>query len=159
MEEKKEEFQYLVRIANTDLDGNKLISYALRSIKGVGFQFANMVCVLAGIEKTKKVGYLSDNEVKKLDEVIADPAKAGAPTWMLNRRRDYEDNSDKHLLSADLTFTQDNDVKRMKKIKSYRGMRHAYGLPVRGQRTKSNFRRSKGKVMGVKRKAGARTGK
>ncbi len=153
MEEKKE-FKHLVRIANADLDGNKLLGYALRNIKGIGFQFANMVCTLTEIAKTKKVGDLSDSEIKKLNEIIADPIKAGAPIWMLNRRKDYEDNSDKHLLSADLTFTQDNDVKRMKKIKSYRGMRHAFGLPVRGQRTKSNFRKSKGKVMGVKRKGG-----
>ena len=158
MEEKKD-FKHLVRIANTDLDGNKLLGYALRNIKGIGFQFANMVCSLAGISKTTKVGNLSDAEVKKLDEIIIDPSKAGAPIWMLNRRKNYEDNSDRHLLSADLTFIQDNDIKRMKKIKSYRGMRHAYGLPVRGQRTKSNFRKSKGKVMGVKRKSGAKTGK
>ncbi|MBW2981653.1 30S ribosomal protein S13 [Candidatus Woesearchaeota archaeon] len=158
MEEKKD-FKHLVRIANTDLDGNKLLAYALKNIKGIGFQFANIVCSLAGIDKTKKTGELSDSEIKKLDEVIADPAKAGIPDWMLNRRKDYENNSNKHLLSADLTFTQDNDVKRMKKIKCYRGMRHAYGLPVRGQRTKSNFRKSKGKVMGVKRKAGTKTGK
>ncbi len=157
--EEKTEFKHLVRIASADLDGNKVVGYALRNVKRIGFQFANMVCALAGIDKTKKVGNLSDAEIKKLDEIITNPLKAGAPVWMVNRRKDYEDNSDKHLLTADLTFTKDNDVKRMKKIKCYRGMRHAYGLPVRGQRTKSNFRKSKGKVMGVKRKAGAKTGK
>jgi small subunit ribosomal protein S13 len=159
MEKNKEEFKYLVRIANTDLDGNKLLGYALKSIKGIGFQFANMVCSLAEIDKTKKVGDLSDAEIKKIDEIMADINKAGVPTWMMNRRKNYEDNTDKHLVSADLTFTQDNDIKRMKKIKCYRGMRHAYGLPVRGQRTKSNFRKSKGKVLGVKRKSGMKTGK
>ena len=158
MEEKKD-FKHLVRIANTDLDGNKIIGYALRNIKGIGFQFASMVCSLAGINKVKKVGNLSDDEIKKLDEIITDPGKAGAPIWMFNRRKDYEDNSDKHLLSVDLTFTKDNDLKRLKKIKCYRGMRHAFGLPVRGQRTKSNFRKSKGKVTGVKRKTGIKSGK
>jgi len=151
MEEKKD-FKHLVRIANADLDGNKLLGYALRNIKGIGFQFANMICIVIGINKTKKVGDLSDDEVKKLNNLIEDPSKSGAPDWMFNRRKDYEDNSNKHLLSADLTFIQDNDVKRMKKIKCFRGMRHAFGLPVRGQRTKSNFRKSKGNVMGVKRK-------
>jgi len=158
MEEKKD-FKHLVRIANTDLQGEKTIGYTLRNIKGIGFQFANMICALAGIDKTKKTGDLSDIEIKKIDEFIADPIKAGAPIWMVNRRKDYEDNSNKHLLTSDLTFTQDNDIKRMKKIKCYRGMRHAYGLPVRGQRTKSNFRKSKGKVMGVKRKGGAAASK
>ena len=85
------------------------------------------------------------NEVKKLDNVIADPAKAGAPTWMLNRRKDYEDGSDKHVITGDLKFALENDIKRLKRIKSYIGMRHGVGLPVRGQRTKSNLRRNKGK--------------
>ena len=72
---------------------------------------------------------------------------------MLNRRNDPEDGSDKHLLSSDLKFTVENDIKMMKKIKCYKGVRHSLGQPVRGQRTKSNFRRNKGKVMGVVRKA------
>jgi len=71
---------------------------------------------------------------------------------MLNRRKDYETGEDKHLLSSDLAFTKDNDIKMLKKIKSYKGMRHAFGLPVRGQRTRSNFRRNKGKVTGVQKK-------
>ncbi len=155
----EEEFKHILRISNTDLDGNKNIVYALRKIKGVGFQFANMVCTLAGVDKAKKTGYLSDEEVKKLDEVIKDPLKTGGTTWMLNRRRNYEDDSDKHIVLGDLDFTIDNDIKRMKMIKSYRGMRHAFGLPVRGQRTKSNFRKNKGKVTGVKKKAGVKSGR
>jgi len=73
---------------------------------------------------------------------------------MLNRRKDYEDGTDKHIILGDLKFTKDNDIKRMKKIKSNKGYRHAWGLPVRGQRTKSNFRKNKGKVTGVKKKSG-----
>ena len=149
----EEEFKHIVRISNTDLDGNKNIAYAMRKIKGVGFQFANMVCTLAGVDKAKKTGYLSDEEIKKLDEIIKDPLKTGGTVWMLNRRRNYEDDSDKHIVLGDPDFTKDNDIKRMKMIKSYRGMRHAFGLPVRGQRTKSNFRKNKGKVTGVQRKS------
>lgn len=148
MDEKKE-FRHLVRIANTDLDGNKLLGYALKRIKGIGFQFANMICNLAGVNKTKKTGCLSEEEIKRLDEVIADPKKAGAPAWMFNRRKDYECGANQHLITSELTFVRDNDIKMMKKIKSYKGMRHAFGLPVRGQRLKSHFRKSKGKVMGV----------
>lgn len=155
----EQEFRHILRVSNTDLDGNKKIAFALKKIKGVGFQFANMVCTLAGVAKNKKTGELSDEEVKKLDTVIQDPVKAGASEWMLNRRKSYEDNSDKHILMGDLDFTVDNDLKRMKMIKCYRGMRHAFGLPVRGQRTKSNFRKNKGKVTGVKRKAGAKSGR
>ena len=70
----------------------------------------------------------------------------------MNRRRDYDTGEDKHLLIGTLQFSKDNDIKRLKKIKALRGMRHQKGLPVRGQRTKSNFRRNKGKVIGVKKK-------
>lgn len=148
----EEGFKHLVRIANTDLDGNKQIGIAMKGIKGIGFMFANAVCNMAGVNKSKKTGVLSDEEVSKLNEVIADPAKFKIPIWMYNRRKDYEDNSDKHILTADLDFIKDNDIKILKKIKSYKGIRHSAGLPVRGQRTKSNFRKSKGKVTGVKRK-------
>ncbi len=147
-----EEFKHLVRIANTDLDGNKKIADAMRKIKGINFAFSNMICKLVGVDKAKKTGNLLDSEIKKLDEAVRRPEGFGAPSWMLNRRRDYETGKDKHLLSSDLALTKDNDIKMLKKIKSYRGMRHAFGLPVRGQRTRSNFRRNKGKVTGVQKK-------
>ena len=70
---------------------------------------------------------------------------------MLNRKHDPESGQDRHLLVAELDFEKDNDIKRMKMIRSYRGLRHMFGYPVRGQRTRSNFRKNKGKVMGVKR--------
>ena len=119
-----------------------------------------MVCSLAQIDQYKKVGYLSDAEVKKIDEVLKNPSSFGSPKWMINRRKDYLDGEDRHLLSADLSFVQENDVKRMKKIKCYKGIRHIRNLPARGQKTKSNFRKNKGKVhLGVKRKSGAKGGR
>ena len=72
---------------------------------------------------------------------------------MMNRRKDYEDGKDKHLLTSSLDLQKELDIKRLKKIRSYRGLRHALGQPVRGQRTKSHFR--KNKTVGVqKKKAG-----
>ncbi|MBI2650943.1 30S ribosomal protein S13 [Candidatus Woesearchaeota archaeon] len=158
--EQKENFRYFVRIANTDLDGNKRISHALTSIKGVGFMFANMLCNLANIDKMAKVGYLSDEQIKKFDEILSDPTKYKVPSWMLNRRKGYEDGKDRHFVTSDLAFAQDNDIKIMKKIRSYRGIRHGMGLPVRGQRTKSNFRKNKGKVtLGVKKREDSKAGR
>ncbi|RMF55991.1 30S ribosomal protein S13 [Candidatus Woesearchaeota archaeon] len=152
MEEKKPGFKHIVRIVNTDLDGNKPIVHAMRKIKGVSFMLANAVCALAGVDKQKKTGTLLDPEIKKIDEILKNPKKFGAPSWMLNRRRDYETGEDLHILTTDIKFIRDNDIKRMKMIKSYKGFRHAYGLPVRGQRTKSNFRKNKGKGLGVQKK-------
>lgn len=154
------ELKYFIRVANTDLEGNKSIVRALTKIKGVGFMFANTICRLANIETNKKTGYLSDEEVKKIDEIIKDPLKYNTPVWMLNRRRDIDDGKDKHLITGNLIFSQENDIKMMKKTRSYKGIRHAMGLTVRGQRTKSNFRKNKGKVtLGVKKKEGARAGR
>ena len=146
-------YRHLVRIVNTDLPGDKQVGSALRRIKGVNFRFSSSACMMANVDKTKKVGDLTEKEVSRLDEVIKNPSNFGAPEWMLNRRKSYEIGDNSHLTLGDLDFTKDNDLKRMKKIKCYRGMRHAFGLPVRGQRTKSNFRKNKGKVTGVKRKS------
>jgi small subunit ribosomal protein S13 len=138
------ELKHLVRVANTDLDGKKTIAFALSNIKGVGISFANAACRIAGINVNKKAGALSDAEVKKVEEVIKNPSKAGFPPW------------NRHLLSGDLQFTIENDIKTMKKIKCYKGVRHILGQPVRGQRTRSNFRKNKGKVMGVRRSSSAK---
>lgn len=146
------EFRHIVRIANTDLDGKKHILFAMKKIKGVDVMLANAALKVAGVSKTKKAGDLEDSEVTKIDEFLKDPIGMNAPEWLVNRRKDYETGNDSHIINAELRFTQDNDVKRLKKIKSYRGLRHQWGLTVRGQRTKSNFRRSKGKAPGVKRK-------
>ncbi len=156
----EKEFKHLVRIANTDLDGNKSIYKALTKIRGIGFMFSNMLCSLTNVDKNAKTGYLANEQTKKLDDAIKNPEKFNVPSWMFNRRRDIEDGKDKHLVAADLRFSQETDVKMMKKIKSYKGMRHAFGLPVRGQKTKSNFRKNKGKVsLGVKKRAGAKSGR
>lgn len=142
-------YKHLVRIAQVDIPGEKQIKIALMKIRGVGFTLASAVCNLAGIDQDKKAGELSDQEVKKLNEVLSNPLKAGIPVWMLNRRKEYETGEDRHLLTAEWDFVQDNTIKMLKKMKCYRGIRHSRGLPVRGQRTKSNFRKNKGKVTGV----------
>ena len=159
MPESKQELKYFVRIANTDLDGNKSLHHSLTKIKGINFMFSNAICNAAGIEKTKKTGYLTDGEASKIDEIIKEPSKFKLPPWLFNRKADPQDGTDKHLTGTTLTFTQDNDIKMMKKIRSYKGVRHSLGLPVRGQRTKSNFRKNKGKVLGVKRKERAKAGR
>jgi len=159
MVEQKEEIRYLVRIANTDLDGTKPLYNALTKIKGISYMFSNFVTSAADVDKKKKTGLLSDAEIKKIEEVIKSPADYNPPSWMLNRRKDFETGKDLHLIGSDLDFAHDTDVKIMKKMKSYKGVRHILGLPVRGQRTKSNFRKNKGKVMGVKRRPDAKAGR
>lgn len=152
VEEKSQNFKHIVRVANVDLPGEKSIAIALTKIKGVGKNLACVICFLAKVERSAITGNLSPEQVAKLTLIANDPLKNGVPVWMGNRRKDYETGEDKHLLSGTLNFTQENDLKRLKKIKTLRGMRHQKRLPVRGQRTRSNFRKGKGKVVGVKKK-------
>lgn len=149
VEKESANFKYIVRIANTDLDGKKQVMMGLQKIKGVSFMMANAICVLTGVSATKRIGDLPETEVAKLDSIIRKPT--GIPAWMLNRRNDFETGNDLHLIGADLTFSNESDVRLLKKIKCYRGVRHMQGAPVRGQRTRSNFRKNKGKVASVKR--------
>ena len=147
-EELGEDFKHIVRIGNADLDGKKQLLDSLRKIKGISFTFANAVCEISQLKKTQMLGKMSDSDIKKAEEVIQS-AHLKLPQWILNRRRNIEDNSSAHLVTTDLSYAQENDIRQMKKIKSYRGLRHMTNSPVRGQRTKSNFRRNKGKVLGV----------
>jgi small subunit ribosomal protein S13 len=96
------------------------------------------------------MGFLSNSDVEKIEDIIKNPVKYGIPAWLLNRRKDVETGKDLHLLGSDLVLQTKNDVDQMKQIRSWRGFRHSYGLKVRGQRTKSTGR--KGKAIGVKKK-------
>jgi len=154
-EEKKkydDNFRYIVRIASADVDGKKPVQFAMRKIKGVSHMISNAVCQISGVDGMKKAGYLTDAEIEKLNDVLKSPLNYGVPSWMANRRKDTETGKDSHLLGADLIFTSATDIKMMRKIKCYKGIRHSKGLPVRGQKTRSNFRRNKGKALGVKKK-------
>jgi small subunit ribosomal protein S13 len=157
------ELRHFVRIANTDLDGKKAIIVGLRKIKGISFMFANAMCQVTNIGIQTKTGALSDEDAKRLSDVLIDPAKYGIPSWMFNRRKDAVTGKDAHMITGDLQFNVDNDIKMMKKIKCYKGIRHSYGLPVRGQRTRSHFRKNKTKgkgkaAIGVRLKPGSKKG-
>ena len=144
------EFKHLVRIANTDLEGKKAVVYALKDINGVGVPLGHAVCYVANIDGLSKIGDLSDAQIQKLEEIVRAPGKFGIPSWLFNRQMDLDTGEHKHLVSNDLIFQRENDLKLLKRIKCYRGVRHMQNAPVRGQRTRSNFRANKGKVMGVR---------
>lgn len=155
-------FKHIVRIANTDIKGNIRLYHALTMIYGVKYTFANAIISSLSLDGQKKVGEVESSDIKKIEELIADPIKHGIPHYLLNRQKDFESGQNKHLIGANLKFTKEMDVKLMKKMKSYKGMRHSFGLPVRGQRTRSNFRhgvslgvqRSKAKMVASAKKEG-----
>jgi small subunit ribosomal protein S13 len=144
------DFKYLIRISRTDIDGNKPLVRALQDIYGIGEAIAKAIIRVTKLDEKKLAGYLTDEEVKKIEEVLNDPAKFGIPSWMFNRRKDYYTGEDKHIIESDLTIARQEDINRLKKIRCYRGIRHELGLPCRGQRTKSTFRR--GSTVGVSRR-------
>lgn len=151
-----EEFRHILRIIDADVDGTLKAPFALTKIKGISLSLANAVLKKAGINPEKRAGFLTDAEVEKIEEMVKEPAKYGMPGWLLNRRKESETGKDAHLISADLVLRNKMDIDQMKEIKSWRGYRHAYGLKVRGQHTKTTGR--SGKALGVKKKLLVRPG-
>lgn len=148
------EFRHIVRIIDADVDGTLKVPYALTKIKGVSLNLANTILKKAGINADMRAGFLTEAEVEKIEEIIKEPKKYGFPEWLFNRRKDLETGKDMHLIGADLVLKTKMDIDQMKGIKSWRGYRHAYGLKVRGQRTRTTGR--KGKAVGVRKKGIAR---
>jgi small subunit ribosomal protein S13 len=151
-----EEFRHILRIIGTDVDGTLKASYALTKIKGISLNLANAILKKANVNPDKRTGFLTETEIEKIEEIIDDPNKYGLPSWLLNRRKDLDTGKDLHLITADLVLKTKMDIDQMKEIRSWRGYRHAYGLKVRGQRTKTTGR--KGKALGVKKKELVRPG-
>lgn len=113
----------MARIAGIDLPKNKRAEIGLTYIYGIGRTSAQKILTSAGISYDKRVGELTDDEVAKIRSIIT---------------------SDYKVEGACRTETQMN-IKRLMDINCYRGLRHRKGLPVRGQRTRTNARTRKGK--------------
>ncbi len=151
MTEENKDFKYIVRISATDIDGNKPTLYALTQIKGINFMTANAVLQYTGVDKKIRIGNLSDDEIEKLSEAI-EKINEWLPPWLRNRRKDLFTGKDIHLVGTEIDLTKREDINLLKKIRCYSGIRHERGLPVRGQRTRSNKR--KGLTVGVVRRRG-----
>jgi len=147
-EEKKYE-EKLIRILSKDIDGGLNVYVGLTKIKGISWGLSNAICKLLNLDKKRKVGSLTKEEIDKINDFLKDPKM---PSYLLNRRADFETGENKHLIGSTLELQKEMDIGRLKKIKSYRGLRHSVGLPLRGQRTRSHFRRNKRKSVGIKKK-------
>lgn len=113
----------MARIAGVDLPKNKRSVIGLTYIFGIGRSIAEEILAKAGIDENKKIGSLTDEEINKIRTILqADYKTEGA-----------------------LRAENQMNIKRLMDIGSYRGLRHRKGLPVRGQRTRTNSRTRKGK--------------
>ena len=142
------ETRKIIRLLSTDIDGNLGLQRAMRKIKGLSFMFSRNTCIALGLDGKRKVGTLSDEELKHIESFVKNPT---FPQWMLNRRKDIETGKDLHIVMSDLELKKREDINLLRRIKSYKGVRHELGQPVRGQRTRSSFRTQK--TVGVSKKA------
>ncbi len=146
-------FSQVVRIANTDISGEETLVYGLSRIKGVGYTTALAIARKLGLDPTVRVGYLSAEALKRVEDAVNDLTRLGLPSWLYNRRKDYETGQDRHLVGAELIFAARRDIEREIKISSWRGVRHKLGYKVRGQKTHTTGRT--GMTVGVSKAAAA----
>lgn len=142
----KEEVGKIIRILQTDVPGNKNLYAGLTRIKGVSWAISNAILLLNKMDKTRKIESLSKEEIAKIEETIKTHK---FPKFLLNRRNDYATGEDSHIFGNNLDLVEEMDIKRLKKIRSFRGWRHALGQPTRGQSTKAHFRSNRKKGVGI----------
>ncbi len=147
---KQKTFKEIIRILRTNIDGTLPIRFGLVKIKGVGLRFSQAVLRIANIDPTIRIGLISEKDIKRIEEIIEDPIKNGIPNWMVNRQKDLRTGEYLHITGPRLELTVKRDIERMRRLRSWKGYRHGFGLKVRGQRTRSTGR--KGLVVGVIRK-------
>eukprot|EP00010_Vexillifera_abyssalis_P005313 CAMPEP_0201560392 /NCGR_PEP_ID=MMETSP0173_2-20130828/78245_1 /ASSEMBLY_ACC=CAM_ASM_000268 /TAXON_ID=218659 /ORGANISM="Vexillifera sp., Strain DIVA3 564/2" /LENGTH=155 /DNA_ID=CAMNT_0047974839 /DNA_START=499 /DNA_END=966 /DNA_ORIENTATION=+ len=148
----EDEFSHMRRILNTNIDGSKKVVYALTAIRGVGRRFSCIVCKKAGVDLSKRAGELTDQEVEKIVAIIQNPLSFKIPQWFLNRQKDVTDGKYSQVVANGVASKLREDLERLKKIRCHRGLRHYWGLRVRGQHSKTTGRR--GRTVGVSKKKG-----
>jgi small subunit ribosomal protein S13 len=146
--EKEESYESLVRIMSYDIPGSKNIYTGLTKIKGVSWAISNAACFALKFPQTKKISELTREEISKIEEFLKNPQ---IRDFLKNRRFDLKSGETSHVIGSNLDMRKDFDIRRLKKIRSYKGVRHTLGQPVRGQKTRSHFK-SKGKAVGVTKK-------
>merc|ERR1711981_1487474 len=111
-----EEFQHILRVQNTNIDGNVKVTHALCSIRGMGPRFTDLVLKKAEIDRSKRAGEITDEELERIQTTMLQPKNFKIPVWFLNRQRDFKDGKDGQLISNNLDNKLREDFDRMKKI-------------------------------------------
>lgn len=137
---KEEDDITLVRVLGKDIRGDTKIGTALTKINGISWTLSNAICKILKLNKKQRIQDFGKEGLAQIEEFVKNPK---IPSFLKNRQKDFDDGEDKHISGVDLKLRKEFDIKRMRKIKSYKGIRHAVNLPVRGQRTKANFRRNR----------------
>ena len=145
-------FQHILRVLNTNLDGKVKIIVRPDVDPRRRPPLVEHRLQEGEIDLAKRAGELSAEEVERLVTIIQNPRQFKVPDWMLNRKKDAKDGKFSQVVSNTLDMKLRDDLERLKKIRAHRGLRHYWGLRVRGQRTKTTGR--KGRTVGVSKKKG-----
>eukprot|EP01006_Ploeotia_vitrea_P067253 TRINITY_DN96759_c0_g1_i1.p1 TRINITY_DN96759_c0_g1~~TRINITY_DN96759_c0_g1_i1.p1 ORF type:complete len:157 (-),score=0.70 TRINITY_DN96759_c0_g1_i1:118-588(-) len=140
------EFQHILRVLNTNIDGKRKVMFAMTKITGIGRRFSNIICKKAEVDVTRRAGTLTNEEIEKLVAIINSPKQFKVPEWFLNRQKDLTTGKSSHNVVNVLIGTTRGDIERLKKIRQHRGIRHFWGAKVKGQHTKTTGRH--GRVVG-----------
>ena len=117
----------MARIANVTIPSEKQVWISLTSVYGIGRTTSKAILAEAGVQPTTRVKDLTEAEIQKINDVVNKTA----------------------MVDGDLKRLVTNNIKRLKDINSYKGVRHKAGLPVNGQRTRTNARTRKGRAIAV----------
>ena len=144
------DFTHILRVQNTNINGKQKAPFGLRQIRGIGKRFAHLAMRIAQIDLNKRSGEITEKEISTVNDILSRPSEYNIPKWFMNRQKDPRNGTWSHLISNQLDTILREDLERMRKAKNHRGLRHYWGVRVRGQRTKSTGRH--GKTLGVIRK-------
>ncbi|MDQ5951601.1 MAG: small subunit ribosomal protein [Patescibacteria group bacterium] len=111
----------MIRIAGVDLPEHKKVAYSLTSIYGVGLELSNQILQEANVDANKRTRDLTNDEINRIQRSL-----------------------EQHPTEGDLRRIVNDNIDRLKRVKAYRGARHAAHLPARGQRTRTNSRSARG---------------
>ena len=117
----------MARIAGINIPTQKKLKIALTYVYGIGNKVSNDICLKANVDSNTRVQDLSESEIKNISDVI----------------------SSSFLVEGDLRREVSSNIKRLKDLGTYRGVRHRRNLPCRGQRTHTNARTKKGKAIAI----------
>ncbi|KAJ3307688.1 ribosomal 40S subunit protein S18B, partial [Boothiomyces sp. JEL0838] len=126
----RSQFQYIIRLLNTNIDGKRKIQYAMTDIKGIGARYSNLVLKKADIDLTKRAGELSNDELERVVTIMQNPGQYKIPDWFLNRQKDIKDGKYTQLVANTVDTKFREDLERLKKIRAHRGLRHYWGIRV-----------------------------
>lgn len=137
------EFQHILRVLNTNIEGKRKSMFAMTKICGIGKRFSNIICKKAEVDIDRRAGTLSNEEIEKLVAIIMNPKQFKVPEYMVNRQKDFSTGKTTHVAINSLIGAVRSDIEKMKKIRQHRGIRHYWGHRVRGQHTCTTGRKGK----------------